>query len=302
MVHKGDTTYSPYEDYNEAKSYGPEYYFEAPDSYTVSLVADNGHISEKKLTFLIDTFTYADFSYTECNASGTSFINKSGCADEFKWFIDDSIKYITFNPYHRFSDTGKHKITLVAKQGGATDSLTREINIRALGFPSGEFTYLQKEDTVFFKAKDIDGISFYWDFGDGTTDDSSGASTYHVYPIPQHDDVGFYTVSLWMNNLCGMDYSFQDIQIKQLTSIKRNKGRESKIDLFPNPAKKTIHIVSSGNDEYHVSIINMKGEVVFEQEYIGECRIDVGNVAPGFYFMKFISNNAVASKKIVISK
>ncbi len=81
-------------------------------------------------------------------------------------------------------------------------------------------------------------------------------------------------------------------------------GIETSILVFPNPAESTISIdVSSFNgDEIFVQLINILGETVFTENYVGDdlIQIDDSDFPSGNYIVKINSNKNRAIEKIIV--
>jgi Secretion system C-terminal sorting domain len=91
---------------------------------------------------------------------------------------------------------------------------------------------------------------------------------------------------------------------KTIASLGTNEIQfiESKINLYPNPAKNTIHldIDSSIQNEIHkISIYNLLGELVFSSDKYLET-ISVSNFSSGMYVVKISTSEFEISRKLIV--
>jgi len=75
---------------------------------------------------------------------------------------------------------------------------------------------------------------------------------------------------------------------------------DSQINIFPNPADKTISILTNGGLEIQeVSISNHPGQIVFRGKPVNNL-LDVSALQPGVYFILIISNQSKTILKLII--
>lgn len=142
-----------------------------------------------------------------CAPFKVNFYNNSRGANLFKYDFGDGATVITRSApevvAHTFTTPGTYTITLTASNG-CSDTTTTE-SITVLPQPLAAFT---ADNTlgcpglvVQFKNTTTDGVSYIWDFGDGTT--STEFEPKHVYTGDQE----FYTVNLTATNSLGCTYT-----------------------------------------------------------------------------------------------
>ena len=191
---KGDTLYS-------SGNKDISYYFKKAGVYTVNMTAYNGHLAYLTKNILIDTVPHADFSFEHCF---NQFYNLSSCSDQFTWiFPDSSISTDNF-PSYKFKKAGTYSVTLIAKGGSKADTVVKQIKITAdsLGFPDATFTSFLKDTNLLifdFTVIDTGETHYYWDFGDGYSDNVSG------YKVTHQLDTSTYNppVFIFVTNGCG---------------------------------------------------------------------------------------------------
>ena len=142
-----------------------------------------------------------------CAPLTVNFYNNTRGANTFKFDFGDGSTLITNTAPqvvpHTFTRPGTYTITLTASNG-CSDTTTTE-SVTVLSQPLAAFT----ADNVLgcpglvvqFKNTSTDGVSYLWDFGDGTT--STQFEPQHVF----NADKEYYTVSLTATNILGCTYT-----------------------------------------------------------------------------------------------
>ncbi|MCG7857052.1 PKD domain-containing protein [Flavihumibacter sediminis] len=105
----------------------------------------------------------------------------------YNWIVNDIYLGYSSNFYYQFSDTGKYTIKLIAYNGGCSDTITKVdyLDVR-LPFPRIQQVQNSCEDDhglVTFTQDTKGGLSWEWDFGDGTKQamSSNTSQTTHRY-------------------------------------------------------------------------------------------------------------------------
>jgi len=132
-----------------------------------------------------------------------------------------------------------------------------------------------------------------WDFGDGSTSKLQNPS--HVY-----NQGGLYSVSLSVSNCFGSDSiiksGFIYIGINLATE-------ESKLKLYPNPAKEFVNIELAPNQQIlSVKIYNLMGKLISSNENIHQSnyRLSIRDKAKGIYFIEVTTDLGVLKRKITV--
>ena len=129
------------------------------------------------------------------------------------------------------------------------------------------------------------------------------------YDILQAEDGGFVVCGESASNTPGINYisailfktdSLGNLTIPAPTSVREMLTDES-MELFPNPAKDKLYIVSKNNDQIRfVVLTDMQGKVITEYNMPGK-ELNLTNVAPGVYMLKItFSDGRKAAKKIQV--
>lgn len=83
------------------------------------------------------------------------------------------------------------------------------------------------------------------------------------------------------------------------TSIQKSEASENNIDVISNPYDDTIKIINKNNVKAKVSIINISGVTISEQEINGDTELTINN-AKGIYIVRITeNNNRQYSEKVV---
>lgn len=144
--------------------------------------------------------------------------------------------------------------------------------------------------------------TFTWLFGDGSS--STAMSPYHTY-----QDTGLFDVTLIAESiidgerdtLIKVDY----IYCTSGTAIDEFGIAEDDISVFPNPASNSFIIKNNTGDvsELFVNMINTEGQTVYVRTFPKggtQFHIETGDIAPGLYIIRIVSDNRVYNRNIVI--
>jgi hypothetical protein len=80
-----------------------------------------------------------------------------------------------------------------------------------------------------------------------------------------------------------------------------NQSQLDNLSLYPNPASTVLNLKNAENA--NIQVFDVLGKLILSQENIAmDTQINVANLANGTYFMKISKDNAVATKRFLISK
>jgi|GEM_PF-6041907 len=153
----------------------------------------------------------ADFTFTnDQNTLVVAFTNASENAESYSWdFGDNSEASIEENPTHTYATSGTYQVTLIATgEGGETKSVTKEVIVsQEVPALTVGFTFVADGLIVTFTNISENGVSYSWDFGDG-----SPAST-DQHPTHTYAASGTYTVTLTAEGQDGSESDTQEVTV-----------------------------------------------------------------------------------------
>jgi len=169
---------------------------------THKAVDDDGDDDTNSYQITIDIGPIAGFSYTPLNPTiedTIQFIDESIDALTWFWDFDDGSTSYNQNPTHQFTNPGTYDVSLeVVDYRNIADTFIKEIIVEPPNVPpEASFNYIPNvvgvSDEISFVDTSVDSdgtiISWFWDFGDGSTTDIKN-------PQKTYFTVGGYSVSL----------------------------------------------------------------------------------------------------------
>lgn len=143
-----------------------------------------------------------------CPNQSVTFTNLSTNATSYLWLFGDGGQSSATNPTHTYSDPGQYTVTLIAYNGGCTDTMV--YNYITVNLPKADFTFAYScanRLTVTFTNTSIGNDVNSWDFGDATPL-SNAVSPTHTYA-----SYGTYTVTLTVTNTASGCTDYQSYTI-----------------------------------------------------------------------------------------
>lgn len=151
-----------------------------------------------------------DFSATAgCLGERTLFTNNSRIQSgtmSYIWDFGDGNGSTLVNPIHLYAQPGTYNVKLIAISNfGYRDSITRQVSVYEL--PAARFTFTNACEGNALTFRDVSTLptgtpSYLWDFGDGTTNNTSGTPS-KTYATP-----GVYSVNMTVT-VNGCSHTFQ---------------------------------------------------------------------------------------------
>ncbi|MFC2136554.1 PKD domain-containing protein [Bacteroidota bacterium] len=186
--------------------------FDAADTVMITVTVYNACGDDTTITSYIvirdgiEIDSYISIDAPDITCPGNNVWFSFYCSDPFSevlWDLGDGNTTNEESFSHVYSTIGKYYITLrLTNACGDDTSLTDSIEVvDDIGFSyiniyASRYVVCPNEE-IWFSASG-NAVSTYWEMGDGTTSLNSGL--YHSYP-----DVGVYTVSVTLTNVCGGD-------------------------------------------------------------------------------------------------
>ena len=113
---------------------------------------------------------------------------------------------------------------------------------------------------------------------------------------------GIYNVGYTYTDNNGCTNSVQsDISISECAGL--DEVAEVKFDIYPNPTKDELNIISSNESIQDLKIIDNAGRIVFESKPLSlHVQLEVGNFADGLYTIQISSASKMINSKFVVRK
>lgn len=113
---------------------------------------------------------------------------------------------------------------------------------------------------------------------------------------------GIYRSLLDSNSLKDEDVLFSDIVVAELSTLGVEAEQEDHYQIFPNPCRDVITISQQISLDFNRYVISdLSGKVINESQQIDGNSIDVSELRPGVYYIRFISTatGAASRQKII---
>ncbi len=191
---------------------------------------------------------------------------------------------------------GDYTVTATAANGCTTEetySLLANPGTVTAGFNSA-MNFLM----VTFTNTSTNGVSYSWDFGNGST--SMATNPIHTYGTP-----GTYTVCLTVTGDCDEVTTCNDLTVEANTASLDETMQNIEAHIYPNPATNEVSFVTSATDVASAEIITITGQLVISHDLMNNvATIDVSGLSEGIYiFNARLANGTVAfTQKLVIQK
>ncbi|HNW98585.1 MAG TPA: choice-of-anchor L domain-containing protein, partial [Bacteroidales bacterium] len=145
----------------------------------------------------------------------------------------------------------------------------------------------------------LNGNSYLWYFGDGTT--STLENPTHTYT-----DYGTYPIVLAVTNMCGTSLDTVWITVNTGAGIDENEPVDN-LTIYPIPTKDLLFMsFETYNSDIDFSIVNILGQELYK-ESLGTINgkykkvIDMMSYPTGVYFLRIKSEKGIINKKIVVN-
>lgn len=163
--------------------------------------------------------------------------------------------------------------------------------------PIPAFTYSSNNMDFNFSNQTIDGNTYLWDFGDGST--SALTNPTHIYST-----YGSYNVKLISYNSCGIDSITNTIDL--IAGIQDNNDQNA-IRIYPNPTTDKVNISFDNLTNQHASIVlaDMIGKTIINKEIDIESNkfnyiLTINSLNSGIYLIQIKLKNNIITKKLTI--
>lgn len=140
----------------------------------------------------------------------------------------------------------------------------------------------------------MNGVTYDWSFGDGTTLMNASSSVSHVYWAE-----GSFDVTVTISNDCGNVVVTDQFNVANVAAI--NTIEIEGLSIYPNPTSSELTISLEDASESTVSISSVTGAmIVNEVIFNGLTKINVENWNAGVYFVKVTNQGVSATERIIV--
>lgn len=286
--------------------------FPSIGSYSVELSAysSNGCSDKVTKTFSIDENPVAEFYVadvclgTEVQLQNASIGNNGNVT--YDWSLGNTQTSSLKNPVVNYSAVGEYTVDLVVTTpGGCSDNVSKTVKVKAVPALVGTIdvsTANQGDGTMIFEATStLPATDYVWFFGDGGRESGTSDNAGLIIATYPYMTDGKYDVELRLTKAgCGMEAQSTASVIR--TGL--NLVSDGKLVVYPNPSNGSFTLEMTGeNTVQGVSVLNAEGKVVYTaapSAVSNAMNIDLGTVAPGVYYVRVESGDALRSFKLVI--
>lgn len=240
--------------------------------------------------------------------------NSIGTPNSYTWDMGDDKSLVTgqTNVTYQYDQPGYYLVSLkITTDDGCASKYYKLINV---GMPDSTFEmydYEEKEQAKkaggypidFIGAGLGDNARLKWDFGDGSTCETSSSPT-HVY-----QNTGTYTVCVTALDPITEDSSTYCQEVVVTGTKVDNASSNNVFTLYPNPAKDVIYlnIKSLNNPQIEVSINDLSGriikkEIVKSSELKNNWALNVSALPSGSYIIKVNAGMNLTYNKLLIKQ
>jgi PKD repeat protein len=186
----------------------PSHVFQTTGTYTVCLTTNNG-CGSSTVCNTVSVSCVPPVANYNVNITGytATLTNTSTNAYNFVWsFGDATTNNVDYNPVKQYSAPGNYNLRLTVNNGCGGNMYQTTVTI-ACSAPTVSFNAFTDGLGVEVENNSLNGTTWSWDFGDGTT------SAFKNPPIHNYPSTGTYTITLIANNTCGADTFYQVVNV-----------------------------------------------------------------------------------------
>jgi PKD repeat protein len=201
-----------------------------------------------------------------------------------------------------FPSVGNRNIRLIVNNAFGTDTLIQQLRI--VGLPTANFTATPAVDApeVQFTNFSTNGVSYLWDFGDGTT--STEINPTHTYATPPLT----YTVTLTTTNFCRIVE--KSLPVTLTVNTFEQIGLAGAL-VLPNPTAGDFWLELNNNQtgiDAQIQLLDVQGRLVHN---LGQVNIATGrstvrfdglNLPTGQYTVRISTAAGVASLPVIVQR
>ncbi len=230
------------------------------------------------------------------------FTYEDSTTNSWNWNFGNGYGSTLQNPSYFFNESGAYNVCLTAVNNCDTLTFCQSVTICEELAPA--FSYTIEDMNVNFTNLSINGLEYFWDFGNGFYSFLENPEFQFEYP-------GEYLVCLSVTNLCETATICDTIIIIEEEGSQSGElgtnffdSNNSTIIVYPNPARDQVFIKSTSVKISRIDLFNSQG--VFVKSYCVDEASDnyslsLQNIVSGFYILRINNDSGVITKRLVIS-
>lgn len=217
----------------------------------------------------------------------------------YNWNFGDGNTGSGPTPMHTYATTGTYNVSVVVTNlCGQQVSVNTFVTLCELPSANWTFTIISSNSsgmTVQFNGTASIGASSYlWEFGDGSTNNTSAIPVHTYVPAGL-----FWIVTLTVFNDCGD----QAVTRSSLASVGIDDFGIAGVKSFPNPADDQVVLFVPEFIKVHsVALVGTDGKILANnaQSTQGEVHFDTADLPEGVYYLRLFSDAGEATFKVII--
>ena len=304
----GGGTYSwDFGDGNTSNEENPSHSYGAIGLYTVTLSIVNecgtDTYTQDVLVLAVPPIAGIGVSETEgCTPFVVQFTDQStGAPDVWNWTFLGGDPAISSeqNPTVTYNTPGTWSVMLTVTNAAGEDMVQETQLIVVEASPVADFNFTTNGPEVTFFNNSSNGLSYEWNFGDGTT--STEFNPFHTFP-----GVGEYEVTLTVENDCGFVVYTQDILIEDVNSTDFLDEKAFQLAVAPNPFRNQFNLdydLQGAFGRAQVAVYNVLGEQLTVRALntnSGSVTLGNGLTHSGVYFIRLVVDGKVGKAVRVV--
>jgi len=285
---------------NEAN---PTHLFPNAGTFLVTLTATNdcGEISfsQEISTGSAPVAAFSSQTNSDCIPLTVFFSDQSSGQDITEWFWEfpggNPVTSTEQNPEVTYSISGTYDVSLTITNSLGENTFTSNNHVVANAFPDAEFDYEITDFMVDFINNSVGGMTFTWNFGDGSPT-SNAANPTHNYTSG-----GIYTVTLTASNLSCANVKSQEIFVDFVST--EEVFQAELFNVYPNPVQDilTIDFLENFGRKISIKLIDLSGKVMKEKsiQNAQNTEFKVAELTNGIYFLEIETERGRFVQKIL---
>ncbi len=272
-----------------------------PSGYVMAGISGGFGLPEQQM-YLISTDTLGNIP---CPAHPTFGLNPTpACAGSLIQLVNNTVSSVPViwkingttvsslpSPYHTFSAAGNYTVTLHTCAADHDSTLVIQPK------PGAAFTFVANDTNVQFTMNaGVNPTHYFWDFGDGSNEDST-----HLNPLHAYAHLGQYWITLSTENASGCD-STLIIQINIVPNGIEPGASRADAWMVQNPARQELRAWFAGTAQRTLRLCDLSGRVLLQQTFDDpSTTADISAYPDGLYLVQVQQQGEnTVSRKLLI--